>query len=69
MLEYIKWTGTACVIIAAGLRGLGLHEADIAVSIIGACLWGYAAVAMKDKPLFVVNAFVIVAILVGLMVS
>lgn len=69
MLEYIKWIGTACVIIAAGTRGLGLHGADITLSILGACLWGYAAVAMKDKPLFVVNAFVIMAILVGLMVS
>ena len=66
MLEYIKWTGTACVIAAAGLRGLGLHEADITISILGACLWGYAAIAMKDKPLFVVNAFVIMALVIGI---
>jgi hypothetical protein len=31
-------------------------------------LWGYAAVAMKDKALFAVNAFVVGILIVGVIV-
>lgn len=64
-LEILKWLGTACVIIAATCRAFEFHTVDLIVSILGAGLWGYAAIAMKDKPLFVVNAFVVFILLVG----
>ena len=66
MLEILKWIGTACVIIAAGCRALEFHTADLLISIAGASLWGYAAVAMKDKALFVVNAFIVAILMIGL---
>ena len=65
MLEILKWIGTTCVIIAAGCRSLEFHTADLIISIIGAGIWGYAAIAMKDKALFVVNAFICGILLLG----
>lgn len=68
MLEAIKWLGTICVIIAASCRAFEFNMADLLISIAGAGLWGYAAIAMKDKALFVVNAFVVSILIVGVIV-
>jgi hypothetical protein len=65
MLEVIKWVGTVCIIVAATFRAFEFHTADLVISILGAGLWGYASIAMKDKPLFVVNAFVVSILLFG----
>jgi hypothetical protein len=67
-LEILKWIGTACVIIAASCRAFEYHTIDLVLSIIGAGIWGYAAVKMKDKSLFVVNAFIVGVLLVGVIV-
>jgi hypothetical protein len=67
-LETIKWIGTACVIVAATCRAFEFHMADLLISILGAGLWGYAAIAMKDKALFVVNLFVISILFVGVII-
>ena len=67
-LETIKWLGTMCVIIAASCRAFEFHTTDLLISILGAGLWGYAAIAMKDKALFVVNAFVVSILIVGVIV-
>ena len=67
-LEIVKWSGTACVIIAATCRAVDYHTADLLVSIAGAGLWGYAGFAMKDKALIAVNAFVVGILLVGVVV-
>jgi hypothetical protein len=67
-LETIKWIGTICVIIAATCRAFEFHMADLLISILGAGLWGYAAIAMKDKALFVVNLFVISILFVGVII-
>ena len=68
ILETIKWIGTICVIIAASCRAFEFHMADLLISILGAGLWGYAAIAMKDKPLFVVNLFVVSILIVGVII-
>lgn len=68
MLEILKWIGTACVIIAAVCRSFEFHTADIVISILGAGIWGYAAIAMKDKALFVVNAFICCILLISFLV-
>jgi len=66
MIEMIKWLGTACVILAAGCRAIELHTADLIFSILGAGMWGYVSIIMRDKPLFVVNAFICTILLLGL---
>lgn len=65
MLEILKWLGTACVILAAACRAFEFHTADLILSIVGALVWAYAAVKMKDKPLMVVNGFITAILLVG----
>lgn len=65
MLEIIKWIGTFCVLAAASARGFGFHQVDMALSILGALIWGYAAHKMNDRPLLVVNGFITGILLVG----
>lgn len=65
MLNALKWIGTSCVIAAATCRALGFHSADLALSIIGAVVWAYAAVRMKDNALIVVNGFITAILLYG----
>ena len=67
-LETIKWLGTICVIIAVHRSAFEFHMADLLISILGAGLWGYAAIAMKDKALFAVNAFVVGILIVGVII-
>ena len=67
-LETIKWIGTVCVIIAAACRAFEFHEADLLISIAGAGLWGYAAIAMRDKALIAVNALVVGILIIGVIV-
>lgn len=65
MLEIVKWFGTACVIVAATCRAFEFHTVDLVLSIIGAAIWGYAALKMNDKPLMVVNGFITAILLYG----
>ncbi len=65
MLEILKWIGTACVILAATCRAFDLHTLDLILSILGAGVWGYVALVAKDKPLLVVNGFIVAILLVG----
>ena len=65
MLEFIKWFGTACVILAATCRAFEFHTVDLVLSIICAAAWGYAAFKMQDKPLIVVNGFITAILVYG----
>lgn len=65
MLEILKWLGTACVILAATCRAFEFHTVDLVLSIVGAAVWGYAALKMNDKPLLVVNGFITAILLYG----
>jgi hypothetical protein len=68
MLELIKWIGTICVIVAAACRAFEFHTTDLILSIFGASLWAYVAVVSKDKALFVVNAFIVTILFVGVII-
>lgn len=65
IMEILKWFGTACVIIAATCRAFDFHAVDLILSILGAGVWGYVALVAKDKPLLVVNGFIVAILLVG----
>jgi hypothetical protein len=54
--------------VAATCRAFDFHAADLLISIAGAGLWGYAAIAMRDKALMAVNAFVVGILIVGVIV-
>ncbi len=65
IMEILKWVGTLCVILAATCRAFELHTADLILSIIGAGIWGYAAIKMNDKALLTVNGFIVAILLYG----
>jgi len=65
MLNALKWIGTGCVIAAAACRSFNYHSADMFLSIVGALVWAYAAVRMKDNALVTVNAFILAILLYG----
>lgn len=67
MFEAFKWFGTLCVILAATSRSFGYHNIDMALSIVGALVWAYAAVRMKDNALMAVNGFIVLVLLFGVM--
>lgn len=66
-LDAIKWVGTVAVIIAASSRAFGFHTVDLWLSIVGAGLWAWASIEMKDKPLIVVNTYITAILLAGLL--
>ena len=65
MLNVLKWFGTGCVIAAAACRSFDYHSADLALSILGAGIWGFAAIRMKDNALVAVNGFIGAILLYG----
>ena len=67
IFEIMKWIGTVCIIVAATCRAFDLHTADLILSIVGAGIWGYAAVVMKDKALVTVNGFIVLVLLFGVL--
>ena len=66
-LETVKWIATGSLIIAALMRGLGIHTLDIVLSVAGGILWTGAAIVMKDKPLVTVNTAMILALVIGIL--
>ena len=67
IFEIMKWIGTVCIIVAATCRAFDLHTADLILSIVGAGIWGYAAIVMKDKALVTVNGFIVLVLLFGVL--
>ena len=67
MINVVKWVGTVCVILAAISRSLGYHSMDMFLSILGALIWAYAAIRMKDNALVTINAFILVILLYGVL--
>jgi hypothetical protein len=65
MLETIKWTATALLIIGFGGVSAGFYN-FIFLQFAGGILWLVAAVWMKDRPLIVTNAVMTTAGLIGL---
>lgn len=66
MLNIIKWLGTALIIIATLSRIFEYHFADLLFGFVGTSLWTFASYKEKDKPLFVVNIFIVFVLLYGL---
>ena len=63
----LKWTATACIVVATLLRAFEYHTADLIVGGIGTALWAYAAYQLRDKALFTVNAFCLAILTYGVL--
>lgn len=66
MLEKIKWTATACLVVGFGMVSAGFFN-FIYLQFAGGLMWLTAAVMMKDRPLIVTNAVMTTAGIAGLL--
>jgi hypothetical protein len=55
MLNLLKWTATATLIVGFAYSSLGMYPTGPIIQLFGGVLWLAASVAMKDKPLIVTN--------------
>lgn len=56
MTEFLKWLGTALTIAGAVATALAIDPLNVYLFNIGAIVWLWAAIRMKEKSLIVVNA-------------
>ena len=68
MLETLKWTATACLIVGFGFVAAGI-QSFIYLQMFGGVLWLVAAVKMNDRPLIVTNLVMTTAGVIGLLVG
>jgi len=68
MLETLKWSATACLIVGFGFVAAGVQP-FIYLQLFGGVLWLIAAVKMGDCPLIVTNSVMTTAGIAGLVVG
>ena len=57
MSWYVKWTGSAFILVAMSIRGIqGLALIDLILSIIGVAAWLWVGLVWKDRALIILNA-------------
>lgn len=55
MLEVIKWSATAILIVGFGFASYGVYPLGPLIQLAGGVLWFTASVKMRDLPLMVTN--------------
>lgn len=65
MLEFLKWTATATLIVGSYVNAAG-YDVGPMILIGGGVLWLWASIIMKDNPLIATNLMMTVAGSVGL---
>ena len=65
-MNFIKWSGTALLILANVCRAFNFHITDMACTLTGAGLWAYAAWRTNDKALLAINAVSVTLMTIGL---
>ena len=66
MLEKLKWTATAALIVGFGGVAAGVYE-FIFIQLFGGILWLIASAWMRDKPLIVTNGVMTAAGVLGVL--
>ena len=65
---YVKWAATVIILLAMAGRSIPqLMEFDIALSMIGALMWGYVGFKWHDRALMTVNIAAASLLLAGLL--
>lgn len=65
----IKWIATGLIVLATIIRALDAsHTMDVILGAIGAVLWTYEGIVMKEPALYYVNGICLVAGLYGMKV-
>lgn len=66
MLDKLKWTATACLIVGFGGVAAGAYGM-IYLQLLGGVLWLIASAYMRDRPLIVTNGVMTAAGVLGLL--
>ena len=66
MLNQLKWTATACLIVGFGMVSAGFND-WIYLQLVGGVMWLTAAAWMRDVPLIVTNGVMTLAGVGGLL--
>jgi hypothetical protein len=65
IVEILKWLGTATLILGTAVNGLNFYPEGVLVLALGGAFWLAAALIVKDRPLIVTNAVMMLTGLVG----
>jgi hypothetical protein len=65
IVETLKWLGTATLILGTAVNGLNFYPQGVLMLALGGAFWLAAAVMIKDRPLIVTNAVMMLTGLVG----
>jgi hypothetical protein len=65
MLDKLKWTATALLIVGFGGVAAGFHSM-ILLQLAGGAMWFTASLIMRDRPLIVTNGIMTLAGVLGL---
>jgi hypothetical protein len=66
MLDRLKWTATALLIVGFGGVAAGFHNM-ILLQLAGGAMWFTASCIMRDRPLIVTNGIMTLAGVLGLL--
>ena len=61
MFTAIKWIATFVLIIGSFVNSMGYYPLGPSILVFGGILWLWVSIKMKDKPLIVTNAVMIMA--------
>jgi uncharacterized protein with PQ loop repeat len=67
MNNFLKWLGTAILILGTAVNSLNIYPGGVILLIIGGWLWLAVAVRIKDRPLIVTNLVMSMTALIGLL--
>ena len=67
MINFYKWLGTAFVVISVLCRALGYRDADMMFGMVGAFIWTFVGIYLKDNALVTVNAIIYLVLLYGIL--
>lgn len=61
MFTVIKWLATFVLIVGSFVNSMGYYPLGPVILVLGGFLWLWVSVKMKDRPLIVTNAVMILA--------
>lgn len=61
MFTIIKWTATFVLIVGSFINSMGYYPLGPIILVLGGFLWLWVSIRMKDRPLMVTNAVMILA--------
>jgi hypothetical protein len=69
VITSLKWIAAIILIIGCGINGYGIYPHGIMLMNISGLLWIYVAFKVKDYPLLVTNAVVIIVSIVAICIK